>query len=231
MIEFANEGNDQVQTTLSLYTLQANIEMLVYSGAGGFTGIGNGGDNVIVGGAGADYLIGAGGDDTLTGGAGSANTLQGGTGNDIYVVAAAGDSVIEFSGEGNDRIQTTLNSYTLPANVEELVFAGSGNFTGIGNGADNAITGGAGNDTLTGGGGADRFVFLASSGSDTITDFSATNGAAEHDVMDLTGRGLKFSDLTVTAAGSDTIITLHGADVIHLTGVSAAQIDAADFLF
>ncbi len=41
------------------------------------------------------------------------------------------------------------------ANVEDLTFTGSGDFTGTGNAPANTITGGAGNDTLNGGTGAD----------------------------------------------------------------------------
>ncbi len=139
---------------------------------------GNGNDIVLAastgslmnGGGGDDYLIGRGGNDTLIGGSGS-NGLQGGTGDDTYVVSSTGDSVIEFLGEGIDTVRTTLSTYTLNANVENLVYTGAGAFTGIGNGLANSITGGTGNDTLTGGAGADVFNAIANNGLDTITDF------------------------------------------------------------
>lgn len=121
------------------------------------TMVGNGADNVLNGGAGADYLLGLNGDDVLIGGSGSANTLQGGGGNDRYVVSA-NDTIIEAAGEGVDTVETTMVWQRLTANVENLTFTGTGAFTGIGNAGNNTITGGEGRDTLIGLGGADTLV-------------------------------------------------------------------------
>ena len=49
-------------------------------------------------------------------------------------------------------------SFTLPANVQELVLFGSANVTGNGNSLDNTITANSGNDVLFGGGGNDTFI-------------------------------------------------------------------------
>ena len=64
----------------------------------------------------------------------------------------------EGSGAGTDTVQTNLANYTLGANVENLTFTGSGNFTGTGNTLANTITGGTGADTLNGGAGADTLI-------------------------------------------------------------------------
>ena len=80
------------------------------------------------------------GNDTLNGGF-SADMMYGGNGNDTHAVYNIDDRVFENAGEGTNTVRTTPNSYTLPANVENLVFAGTGNFTGNGNGLNNAITG------------------------------------------------------------------------------------------
>ena len=117
--------------------------------------LGSAGDNVLRGGAGRDYLIGLGGNDILYGGSGAPNQLQGGTGDDDYHVDA-NDTLVEFAGEGHDRVFTTQARLVLPANLEDLTFIGGGAFTGVGNGEDNSITGGAGADILSGGGGDDR---------------------------------------------------------------------------
>jgi Ca2+-binding RTX toxin-like protein len=196
VVEFANEGIDTVNASLTLspYTLSANVENLVYTGAGNFIGVGNGLDNVITGDTGADYLIGFGGNDTLIGGTGAANTLQGGIGDDTYFVSAAGDSIIEFVGEGTDTVHTIMSSHILKDNVENLIYDGSVSFTGTGNAGNNSITGGVGadvlngllgKDTLTGGLGADVFRFDGGDGGqDIISDFVsgvdkiALNGAA-----------------------------------------------------
>ena len=110
--------------------------------------------NTLSGGAGADYLIGLGGDDILRGGSGTPNQLQGGVGDDDYYVDA-NDTLVEFAGEGHDRIFTTRTRLVMAANIEELSYSGSEAFTGIGNDEDNIITGNIGIDTLSGGAGAD----------------------------------------------------------------------------
>lgn len=111
--------------------------------------------NRLDGGAGRDTLIGLAGDDVLSGGGGAANQLYGGAGDDRYIVSAIGDTVVENAGEGVDTVETTLGGFTLRANVENLIYTGSGNFAGVGNASANVIAGGAGADTLTGGGGDD----------------------------------------------------------------------------
>ena len=139
--ENLSEGTDTVNTNLASYTLGANVENLNFTGAGNFAGTGNTLANVIVGGAGNDTL-----DD---GGVGGADTLNGGAGNDTYFVRNAGETILD-SGVGVNTVNTTLLSYTLAGNLQNLTFIGTGNFTGTGNAFDNVITGGAGNDTLSG---------------------------------------------------------------------------------
>ncbi|MBB3649548.1 serralysin, partial [Rhizobium sp. BK619] len=158
VIENIDEGTDTVRTTGS-YTLSTNVENLIYIGTFGFSGTGNAAANVITGGTGNDWLDGKAG----------ADTLIGGVGNDTYIVDDLGDVVVEVADSGTDTIRTDLAVYSLAENpnVENLIFAGSGNFTGSGNSLDNIITGGsgddtlsgaAGNDTLTGGWGADSLA-------------------------------------------------------------------------
>ncbi|WP_279382137.1 calcium-binding protein, partial [Pseudomonas sp. 79_C] len=87
-----------------------------------------------------------------------ADAMTGGGGNDTFVVDNVGDTVSEALNGGVDLVQTSLASYTLGANVENLTYTGVGNFIGGGNALDNVITGGGGNDRLNGGAGADRLV-------------------------------------------------------------------------
>ncbi|MGF0336471.1 peroxidase family protein, partial [Ectopseudomonas toyotomiensis] len=133
VLELAGEGIDQVRTTLTSYTLGANLENLWYHGTGSFTGTGNALDNSMVSGAGNDRLNGREGADTMIGGAGG----------DIYWVDHVGDRVLELAGEGIDQVRTTLTSYTLGANVENLWYHGTGSFTGTGNALDNSMVSGA----------------------------------------------------------------------------------------
>ena len=84
---------------------------------------GGGGNDTLNGGDGSDKLDGGAGNDAMNGGAGN-DTMSGGAGNDTYIVDNSGDLVIENAGEGTDTVQTSLNAYTLTANVESLTFNG-----------------------------------------------------------------------------------------------------------
>jgi VCBS repeat-containing protein len=173
LVELAGEGSDTVRTTLSGYSLAGHVEKLVFTGTGDFAGTGNDGDNEIVGGAGNDLLDGGAGADRLIGGAG-ADRLVGGLGDDLYEIDDLADQAVEAAGEGIDTIETTLTSFTLSDNVENLTFVGTGDFTGTGTGADNEIEGGAGDDLLDGRGGGNLLV--GGAGRDTITYASALSG-------------------------------------------------------
>jgi Ca2+-binding RTX toxin-like protein len=212
---------------------------------------GYGGNDTLVGGEGGDYLYGMEGMDTLRGDAGDdmldggldADTLIGGTGNDIYLVGA-GDTVTEFAGQGTDVVATSLSTYTLGANVENLVFndfAGAGVYgygnalsnTIVGNNDSNLLDGGLGADVLTGRDGADNFVFRAGqSNGDRVTDFTG-NGAAAGDSLIFIGygtiaQGATFRQLTATTweiGSADGTIK----DVLTFDG--APTIDFTDFAF
>ncbi|EJM57624.1 heme peroxidase family protein,putative calcium-binding protein, partial [Pseudomonas sp. GM49] len=127
---------------------------------------GTAGDDVASGGDGNDILNALGGNDILNGDAGNdiliggsgADTMTGGVGDDIYEVTDLGDVVTELGGEGIDTVWTSLASYTLGANVENLNNGGSGTFAGTGNALDNTLVGGAGVDVLIGGAGADTMA-------------------------------------------------------------------------
>ena len=138
---------------------------------------GTAGNDTINGTAGNDVIIGLAGKDTLNGGTG-ADTMTGGLGDDTYVVDNVGDIVSEVLNEGTDTVRTSLASYTLGTNVENLVYTGAATFTGTGNALNNAITGGVGNDVLAGGDGNDSLD--GGAGSDTVvfsgasTDYAVT---------------------------------------------------------
>jgi Ca2+-binding RTX toxin-like protein len=138
IIENPGEGNDQVKTSLSSYTLDANVEYLTYTGLGDFTGTGNSGINKLTGGSGNDSLDGAGGNDTLIGGAG-ADTLTGGTGQDRFVFASASDIssggandlIWDFSHAQGDKIDlSAIDADTTLAGTQHFAFIGSNAFTG-----------------------------------------------------------------------------------------------------
>lgn len=238
VIENADAGTDIVLSSAAAHTLGANVENLSYTGTTGFTGVGNGLANVIVGGTAADVLIGLGGNDILVGGAGAANEMYGGAGDDIYIVGSAGDSLIESAGEGTDTVQTALTAYTLTSsNIENLTFIGTGGFSGTGNALANSITGGQGDDILSGRGGIDALI--GGQGSDTA-DYTAAAGAVQAQLNSATTvndgdgasdtlsgienlTGSAFDDLLIGdglanvltgGLGRDTLLGLAGADVL-----------------
>ena len=134
VIENPSEGIDTVYTTTSSYLLGTNVEQLhLLEAAGAATGVGNGGqnllvgnsfDNVLDGGAGNDQLEGGAGNDTLEGGTGN-DGMIGGTGNDTYFVDSVFDVIVENAGEGIDTVYSNSN-YILGANVEQLYLHGVG---------------------------------------------------------------------------------------------------------
>ncbi|NBK41239.1 calcium-binding protein, partial [Pseudomonas soli] len=104
---------------------------------------------------------------------GSSKSFAGGAGNDTYYLYNTA-GVFEQAGGGIDEVRTTLASYTLTPEVENLTYIGTGNFTGVGNASDNIITGGSGNDVMRGGAGADRFI--GGAGNDTVSYTDAGAG-------------------------------------------------------
>ena len=96
--------------------------------------------------------------------------MEGGRGDDVYVVDFAGDVIIEFASGGKGGIDFVLASasFVLPDRVENLALTGEHDISGTGNSranliegndASNRLSGRGGNDTLTGNGGRDIFVF------------------------------------------------------------------------
>ncbi|MEZ0470990.1 beta strand repeat-containing protein [Luteimonas salinilitoris] len=209
--ESSGEGVDTTERSFETnLVLSDNVENLIIA-EGVTTGNGNGLDNVITGNSGSntlggwggdDELHGLGGNDSLFGGVGTdrlfggagndyldggegVDHLEGGAGDDTYIVDASTDGVVETSGNGDDKVQTTA-SFTLTDNVETLFLMGSGAINGTGNGLDNymagngaaniingqggsdTLVGGGGDDTLIGGTGDDKYVVNATSGSDVI---------------------------------------------------------------
>jgi Ca2+-binding RTX toxin-like protein len=174
-------------------------------------------DGIITGSDGAETLLGHDllndeinglhGNDTLNGGGGSDATF-GGQGSDLHIVESAGDRPIELLNHGTDTVRSSI-SFTLGANLENLVLTGPSVINGTGNGLGNAITGNskanllrgeAGDDVLSGGGSKD--VLDGGSGLDNL------NGGSGKDT--LTG-------------GSDSDSLNGGSSSDHLTGGTGAD--------
>jgi len=217
IIEAENGGLDKVNVALNngVYQMDANVEeAYVISGANFTVGVtGNELDNKIVGSDGANALSGGAGNDTLIGGKGS-DRLAGGTGDDSYDVDSSGDTVMELAGEGEDTVFTSLTTYKLGANVENLAYNGKGtSFNGTGNELANHIIGSIGRDVLSGGAGNDTLV--GNGGIDLL------DGGAGEDIAVLSGAR---SDYVVTRPNAnDIVLTRSSTEIVTLRTVESVQ--------
>lgn len=154
------------------------------------------------GGVAGDVLIGNDADNRLDGSYG-ADTMQGGLGNDTYVVDNQNDVVIENPSEGWDTVRSSL-TYTLGSNVEELVLTATSPLTGTGNSLANRITGNSaanwlygneGNDSLFGGAGDDHL--FGGTGADSLV------GGSGNDYYNVDSSGDVVTELP--GEGNDTV--------------------------
>ncbi len=186
---------------------------------------GNVGDDTLYGGASADLLYGQNGNDLLDGGA-SSDLMIGGSGNDTYLLDNNNDIVLEMANQGIDTVNSSI-SYSLTANVENLVLTGTVAINGVGNtlnnlltgnSAANSLTGGvgndtldgsAGNDTLIGGSGNDTFILGRGYSSDTIVENDATDGNT--DVAQFQS-GIATDQLWFQHVGNNLEVSIIGTD-------------------
>jgi Ca2+-binding RTX toxin-like protein len=221
----ASGGIDKVYSSVS-FTMGNFIEKLTLEGTA-IRGTGNGLANEIVGNAEANVLDGAAG----------ADTLYGHGGNDTFVVDDAGDKAVEAEDEGTDTVFSTLASYTLGDNIENLRLKGTA-VSGTGNelandirGTDgiNQLDGGAGADKMRGGAGADtyfvdnagdRVIEAADQGTDVVMSSVSYTLAGNVENLTLTGTasGGKGNDLANVLIGNaldNTFKAYGGDDEIH----------------
>lgn len=237
VVEEQDQGTDRVLAGIS-HTLGENLEDLQLTGTANIDATGNEGANKLTGNAGANILIGLAGDDRLLGGLG-ADHMLGGNGDDLYEADNTADVVTELGGEGVDTVEASV-TYTLGANVENLLLTGTAAINGTGNelnnllqgnASDNTLTAGAGNDTLngmkgldtlTGGAGNDIYLFEdeadtiieeANGGRDTlISRISAASLAANVEDGVLLGAAVALTgnDLSNVLTGNNAANTLDG---------------------
>ena len=141
--------------------------------------------------------------------------MEGGLGNDTYIVDNVGDVVVEASGGGTDLVQSSASFALtgLAANVENLTLTGFDSIFGDGNGLANIINGnmganllrgGAGNDSLAGVDGDDRLE-----GGDGDDSLAGDNG----------------NDWLSGGAGNDTMTGGAGFDTFHFGAPLQSNVD------
>lgn len=172
--------------------------------------------DILFGGFGIDALFGFGGTDYLVGSGDNGGTdyLYGMEGNDHYFVDSS-DQVFENEDEGIDSVYTSIRSYVLPANVENLYFNGGNNYTvytGHGNELDNTITGTNVSDDLLGWEGDD--ILIGYGGHDRL------HGGEGNDRLE----GGDGDDLLLGLSGSDELIGGEGDDLLNGSGISGSSL-------
>ena len=206
--ELSGQGNDTIFSSVT-YTFPVNVENITLVGTRDISATGNSLDNVLLGNSGKNTLTGGTGNDTLDG-KGGADYMSGGAGNDTYFVDNASDTISESANQGNDTVQSTV-SYTIGANIENLLLIGSASINGtgnasanllVGNSAINILSGKTGNDILQGLGGNDT---LNTSGGHSLLD----GGGGVDAITGGTG-----NEMFIGGAGNDIINTGTGADII-----------------
>ena len=196
------------------------------------------------------HVMGGTGNDILTGGTASsvnANLLEGGAGDDVYVISNKLDQILEAAGSGTDEVQARVD-YSLGANVENLrlmngAVSGTGNELGNtlrgndaanvlkGLGGDDLVYGGAGNDNVQGGSGKDRLY--GDAGNDNVQGGEGNDLLYGGDGDDIIYGGAD-DDLIEGGRGADTLYGGTGADQFsyrpdHLLGGGTGADRIADF--
>lgn len=194
-------------------------------------------NNVFYGYTGSDTLYGYGGDDTFYGDNGytdtTSDTVYGGDGNDVIYVYSGNDvldggngidTVSAGSGSGNSfnvNLATGTATYGVYTHSLSNIENASGTQyadTITGDGNDNAIWGGLGNDVLNGGGGNDTASYsgAASAVLVNLVTGTATGGAGNDTLANFENIiGSSYADTLTGSAGNNTITAGDGNDSLY----------------
>lgn len=226
-LEITNDGVDRIINT-GLIAGQEGSFAIALGGAGG--------DRLVNSGRIVGAVLLGGGNDTLDARGGEINgVVEGGTGDDLYLIDSDAIEIEEFLAGGTDTVRAWVD-YELTGEVEVLVMQGSAVLGGgnasantiTGNAAGNLIFGDADNDTLSGLGGHDSIEgetgndsILGGRGNDTLLGGVGLDTISGDDGNDLIEGG-DNNDQISGGAGNDTIIGGLGAD--RLSGNAGADV-------
>jgi Ca2+-binding RTX toxin-like protein len=175
--------------------------------------IGSSNDDSLTGNSDVNRLEGGDGNDRLIGG-GGIDTLVGGAGNDTYVISNTGVTIIDIS--GNDTVESSID-FTLQAGLDNLKLSGTAT-KGTGNESANIITGNGDNNELYGGAGNDTFV-ISSSGLSTGTFDGGTN----IDTLKFTASSTATIDLT--SIENTKFLSIEKVDLTDTTGTNVLKLN------
>lgn len=171
--------------------------------------------------------------------------VNGGDGDDLYIISKSNTQIEEQPAFGYDTVKSTV-SFTLGDYLEDLKLLGAKDANATGNEANNVLTGnrgdnivsgmggndyligGKGDDTLLGGAGQDLFDFRKGTGDDVVEDF--VNG---EDVIftPFANNGPEIADLIANHAVEKNggVMIAYGDDSLFLKGMTMEQLDESDF--
>jgi Ca2+-binding RTX toxin-like protein len=236
-----------VRSNLTAYVLPSDIEDATLEGSGATSLTGNQSDNNLTGNSNGNVLNGGAGNDTMIAADGN-DTVNGGDGNDLIIGGDARGADLYVGGNGIDTVDyssvstngVTVNLATGRASATSIgidtiqsienVIGGSRNDVITGSGLKNTLIGGVGADQLAGGAGADVFSYsaiahskVATSGRDTIKDFSA--GAGDRiDLASIDANGQLNGDQPFNFIGSATFSGVRG-QLRFASGVLSADLN------
>jgi Ca2+-binding RTX toxin-like protein len=236
----AGDGNDTVSYAYEADAVTVDLGNETATGGGSENDFISGFENALGGGAG-DTLIGSDVDNLLDG-RGGADTMEGGLGDDTYLVDDVDDSVVETDNGPSDLVEgdpaAALDGFTdtvvaaITYSLEDSAFVenltlegaateGTGNLLNniiTGNDLANKLSGLGGKDTLDGGAGSD--TLRGGTGADTVSYQSATAGVS----VSLLVTGAQATG----GSGSDTLSSIErltGSDFVdQLIGSEGANI-------
>jgi trimeric autotransporter adhesin len=190
------------------YVLPTNVNSLVLTGASALTGTANGGNDTLTSNTGLD-------------------TLVGGTGNDTFIVSHAGDVVQDSSAIANNIVQSSV-AFTLPTDVNTLIFTGSTALHGTGSAGNDSMTANSGADTLSAGNGTDTLV-SGTTGADSLVAGTGNDLFVVNSVSDVVSVGATHGNdtiqasVTYTASANVATLKLIGTSAITGTGNSLSD--------
>ena len=158
------------------------------------------------------------GNDTFDGRGGIVfGTVQGGFGDDTYIVDDSAIALLENAGEGTDEVRATVN-FTLGAEFENLTLLGAENLNGGGNNLANILAGNSGHNDLRGyeendtiGGFAGDDALYGGEGNDSLAGGYGNDSLFGGDGRDVLAGG-NGDDTLMGKAGNDTLKGWKGDD-------------------